>query len=75
MNITPICKRFGRRANHFTDTKVAQGKFATREGRAGGTVIDDDIVHEFLIWLHPTIRATLARHGIEAAQRQAKEWV
>ena len=74
MNITKICKRFGKLPAHFTDNDPCKGKFVTTRGCNGGTHIDDEIVELFLYWLHPDIKYITITQGIEAGLQAAETW-
>jgi len=79
IEITSICKIWGKRASHFTDNrKLDTSKVVARGGINGNTQIPDELLTEFLLWLSPETRQMLPLEGVEKtlefAKRYKKVW-
>lgn len=78
LNITPICKRFGKLAGHFKDNYTDKSGFKiVKDGKKVYTEISDDLIIDFLRWLsftEPKVLHILATKGIEETLKFAKEY-
>lgn len=53
INITPICKRFGKLPSSFLSKKACRGRtdIKVEQGSLGGTQIPEGLYKEFFMWL------------------------
>ena len=81
LNITPICKRFGKLPAHFKDGYEDKKLFGYEEqGRVMHTTIDESLIPEFLLWLsngakgYKPLRQMLPTEGIEKTLEFARRY-
>jgi len=76
INITDICKRFGKSPSKFKDNSFNPKLFRVeREGKTYKTMMDNSLIPDFIIWLSKSskeLRAVLTASGAEAALIFAK---
>ena len=73
LNITPICKAFGKYPYHFSDNKNVKGRCKTVKGRYNScTEIPDDLIVDFLLWLPSEVKDVLVTKGVDAALEYAR---
>jgi len=67
IEITSICKKYKKRAPHFTDNlKLDTTGVIARGGIGGGTQIPERLLTDFLMWLSPETREMVGEIGAKA---------
>lgn len=58
INITPLCKKYGRLPSSFLSKKVCRNhtNIKVEQGNNGFTKIPDELFKEFLMWVSPITR-------------------
>jgi len=78
INITEICKRFGKSPSKFKDNSFSPKLFKVeRELSTYKTMMDDSLTTDFLMWLAKSsdeLKVVLSKYGSEAALTFAKTY-